>query len=481
MNIWEGNMFLSVKILRQRYALRSSTESSIAKGSLGVVPQVMGLFSRLGKNTRRLTWFFPYMLVVFVLLAVPYYLISPQLGIDVNYHLARAVEIKQEPLRGLFSDYLTAYPVGRPAVHPPLFHTGLSFLLSAFEPRIAYTVLTFIGFLFTIYVAQRWGLRYGSIAGVGASLLVLATPAPDMLALPAPSTFAIPLSFFSILFFVERRYLLGVLFVTLALWTHPLAVITFPTLLLFRFRDRQLWKSILLAAILSSPAYLSWLIKGLPYLTPVTLAPALAVGFPAWNYPLNLGILLVLAAGGVWLYRREEKVKILLAYLLFSWAFWTFVQIPHRIAQNWTLPLAVLGGLFIERAYRIVKNNFYLLAGIVIAVAVLSVFWVAEAGSKAFSAGIGWHSVNEPYSPYENLANYVVSITQPDEPIYASTTISEVMVWLTGRPVANAYVNGLPPNYEPRHQRVNVFLIFENMPENMRVVFSDEHGRVAVR
>jgi len=107
---------------------------------------------------RKIIPFIPLLAVLVLLIIKPYY-IFPTTG-DTDFHLIRAQEIIQNPLQGLFWDYLPYFPNGRALWHPPLFHSVLAFLWYLGGSRFAHSFLFVFHIILTVFVASWVAKKY---------------------------------------------------------------------------------------------------------------------------------------------------------------------------------------------------------------------------------------------------------------------------------------------------------------------------------
>ncbi|MCE7697954.1 MAG: hypothetical protein K8E24_003660 [Methanobacterium paludis] len=321
-------------------------------------------------KVKMLTPFAPLILIFVLMILRPYYLFP--VGGDTDFHLARAMEILQNPIQGLFWDNITYYPMGRPIWHQPLFHVVYAFVWYLGGVRFAQSFMCIIQVLLTVGVAS-WiaNKRYGVFAGFFAGFFALFIPAPSTLIAAIPATYVPILAVLTIYYMPQNK---KKAFITslLALWTHMVALISFiPLFLVDNYKDK---KNLKIVALLL-PSWLFWvgywvyfsnrLVTGGIFYS-FTHPKFISVYPTSYAFLIFLSILLLGTIGLYLLYKLDNKqFKLYITYILtvVGFSLFGFNGDFLRSLEFIALPLAILSGLTVQTDF-ILFNLIYYFRGL---------------------------------------------------------------------------------------------------------------------
>jgi hypothetical protein len=403
--------------------------------------------------------FIPLILVVFLLLIKPHYLF-PTTG-DLDYHLLRAREILENPLKGIFYDYLISYPLGRPVGHPPLFHLILASLWYVCGIRIAHIILSLTQILLSICVATCFASKkYGTIAGFFAGILVLAAPLPDTLFVIIPATY-IPILAVLTIYFMGKSGKKTAIIAILGMWTHMISIVVFPLLFLVDKKGGKYLKNwkISLPLFFSVAFWLGYWIYFTGQPGPIS---SIHPSFISEQFINLSGTLILMSLGipGMIILYREKKpeFKLFFIYLVTVIFLQVLINDPYRGLQYAALPLAILSGLTMQRMYNYTSKNYRKSLSILF---LIILFVPVLLGASNFlissiNVSYSWDELDVPFEHrYSALGNYIQNETGQDEAIWAENSISYKIVWITGRPVSTSGTNHQKP--VNAHRNMNIY------------------------
>lgn len=389
-------------------------------------------------NWKSLIPFLPLIFMAILLLAKPYYLF-PTPG-DLDFHLMRAREIIENPLYGLFYDYMINYPLGRPVGHPPLFHSVLASLWYLGGVRFAHSTLCITQILGSIGIATWFAnKKYGIIAGFFAGLLVFSVPRPDTLFVAMPATFIPILGVMTIYFLPEsgKKALMASL---VGIWTHMIGIVIFPLLFISNKKGREYLKNWKISLLLFS-SVLFWLaywtyFTGQPCPNPL---PSISL----YNKTYLPGLILLLAGGvgGMVILLLEKKMefRLFLIYLVTVLSLQWYIGDISRGFQYAALPLTILSGLFIQRTYEHLSLHKTPLKKIFV---VMMLFIAIISGINLVDSPLiwvsDWSQADTPFeNKYQGLKEYIDTNTDKNQVLSADTPMIYKIAWMTGRNVFN--------------------------------------------
>lgn len=400
----------------------------------------------------------PFIFVLIVLLLKPYYL-STGHG-DIIYHLVRVHEIVENPIKGLFWDYLVYSPTGRAIWHPPLFHVLFASLWEIGGPRFANSIITIFQVLATVFTAIWVSKReYGYIAGFFAGILVLCNPLGDVFFMALPANF-IPILAVLTIYLLPKHRLGAFITSLLGIWTHMVALFIFLPLLIIENFKKNLKYIILLI-----PSVIFWIFYWV-YFKNQTGATNTFCPLIAFNQQINFIALFVIIIVGffglICLYKIDKNKFKLMLYFVSSVLLVQFLFSDiSRGLQYVVLPLAILGGLLIQKIYCYIKHDKK--RDILANTFILILFLVAMVGASSSLALVhynaSWNDLNKPIGSFYNpLIEYIDSNTDQNEIIWVDSRIADNVAWMSGRPVSNGRY-GAPPGFVEKTQRINIYMV----------------------
>lgn len=408
--------------------------------------------------------FIPFLIVLVLLLIKPYY-IFPTTG-DIDYHLLRAQEILQNPIHGLFWDYLIYPPDGRCLWHPPLFHSILAFLWYIGGVRFAHSILCIFQILLTVFVAS-WVAKeeYGNLAGFFAGILSLACNRIDILAVPIPVAYIPILAVLTIHYIPKDKYK-ALITSVIGVWTHMIGLLIFISLFI---ADGLKNKSNIKMILLLLPSILFWAAYWFLFKDQSGTSDqikTLTFSLPPGNNLFGMLILLVLGITGLYYLHHldKERFKLYLTYALVTFISTEFLFGDFaRFLQSLSLPLAILSGLAIKKIYDYTNENYKTnFSRLIIA----SIIIISFIGSLPFfmsltSVETNWNQINTPFDyKYTSLNEYINENTSQNETLWAEPPLAEKIAWMTGRKIANSQYGD--PNYSVNHQHQNLNFYLSN-------------------
>lgn len=403
--------------------------------------------------------FIPLLLVLILLLIKPYYIL-PTIG-DTDFHLVRAREILQNPIHGLFWDYLVYSPNGRALWHPPLFHSIFGFLWYVGGVRFAHSILCIFQILLTVFVAT-WVAKkdYGNLAGFFAGLLSLSANRIDNLTVPIPAAY-IPILAVLTIHYLPKEKFKAFLTALIGIWTHMIGLVIFIALFIVDgFKDRKNLKM----SLLLLPSLLFWALYWFIFKnqTGATNHIHPVFYFPPGN---NLSGLLILICFGLIglciLYKNNREVfKLYATYMLLVIIIESLFEDFARGFQYASLPLAVLSGLTIQKLYNFTqtkyKKNFS--RSLIILVLICSIIGSSPFFISLYSDNTDWSYLDVPFeSKYSSINQYINQNTSKNDVLWAETSISDKIAWMTGRYVSNGKY-GCPKYFVEEHQKINIYV-----------------------
>ncbi|AEG18532.1 hypothetical protein [Methanobacterium paludis] len=423
-------------------------------------------------KVKMVTPFAPLILIFLLMILRPYYLFP--VGGDTDFHLARAMEILQNPLQGLFWDNITYYPMGRPIWHQPLFHVVYAFVWYLGGVRFAQSFMCIIQVLLTVGVAS-WiaNKRYGVFAGFFAGFFALFIPAPSTLIAAIPATY-VPILAVLTIYYIPQDKKKAFAMSLLALWTHMTALASFiPLFIVDNYKDKKNLKIIALLL----PSWLFWvgywiyfsnrLVTGGIFYSFVN-PKFISVNPASYSFLIFLSILLLGTIGLYLLYKLDNKqFKLYLTYILtvVGFSLFGFNGDFLRSLEFIALPLAILSGLTVQMGYNhISKTHRPLLSSVFL----LMFLGLSLLGVTIFSAelpnqhGMGWNALNYPFEwDYAPVKYYIEDNTNKNDVLWAQNDLAEKIAWMTGRKVSNGMypdgIYGATRGFADQHQKINVY------------------------
>lgn len=404
--------------------------------------------------------FIPLLVVFTLLLIKPYYLL-PTMG-DTDYHLVRALEILQDPIRGLSWDYLIYPPSGRAIWHPPLFHTIYALLWHVGGLRFAHSLLCVFQILFTVFIAS-WVAKeeYGPLAGFFAGILSLAGNRIDIYTLPLPVAY-IPIMAVLTIHYLPKEKFKAFLTSLIGVWTHMFGLVIFISLFMADgLKNRRNLKMILLLL----PSILFWAFYWILFKDQVGSSSQIAnqtliIG----NNPIGIVILLIFGIMGIYyLYHSDqERFRLYITYFaIISISSVILFGDFSRLLQALSLPLAILSSLTIKKIYEYtIKKKKRSFSHLTIAlILIISLVGVSPFVMALNSDEKNWNYINIPFNyEYSSLNNYITENTSPNETLWVEQDIAERIAWMTGSPVSNSKY-GRGNNKTNLYQRINIYVL----------------------
>jgi hypothetical protein len=412
-------------------------------------------------NFKPLFPFIPFIIVTILILIKPHYLF-PTTG-DLDYHLLRAREIIDNPIHGLFYDYLINYPIGRSIGHPPLLHAILATLWYIGGVRFADAILSISQILLSVGIATWFASKkYGPVAGFFASFLVLAAPRPDNLGVIMPATY-IPIIAVLVIYFMPQNSKATVTAAVIGLWTHMISIVIFPLLFLFNKKGRQYLKNwkMGLPIIFSVVFWLGYWIYFTGQPGPLSAFNPSTTTYCWTNLP-GIFVLLIFGLPGMVILYKEKRTEfnLFFVYLITVMFLQLLIGDISRGFQYAAVPLAILSGLSIQRIYTYISHNYQKKFT---ALFMIMLFVPVILGSSNFlissiNIPYGWNQINIPFeNKYSKLGKYVISSTEKDDVIWADSSISYKVAWMTGRPMSNKGME-YPDKPLNSSQNMNIYL-----------------------
>ena len=418
--------------------------------------------------------FVPLILAVVILIVKPYYLFS--LGGDTNFHLARAREILESPLSGLFWDSITYYPMGRPLWHQPLFNAVTAFLWYLGGVRFAQSFMCILQVLLTVGVAS-WiaNKEYGIVAGFFAGFFAFFVPAPSTLIVAIPATY-IPILAVLTIYYIPKDKKKAFITSLLALWTHMVALVSFiPLFIVDNYKDKTNQKIIALLL----PSWILWvgywiyfsnrLVTG-GVLYSITHPKFITVYPTSESFIIFLSILFLGIIGLKILYKANNKqFKLYTTYIItvVGFSLFGFNGDFLRGFQFAALPMAILSGLTVQKGYYYVSNNYKpMFSSVFIFVFLcLSVIGVTIYYDQLPDQPVNnWDALNYPFEgSYAPLKDYIEHNTNENDIIWTQPELAEKVAWMTGRKVSNGLypdgTYGATRGFVETHQNINIYLV----------------------
>ncbi len=427
---------------------------------------------KISNKVKFLLPFAPLIVFAIVLIIKPYYLFP--LGGDTDFHLLRAREILQNPALGLFWDYLTYYPIGRPLWHPPLFNAVYAFLWYLGGVRFAQSFLCLFQVLLTVGVAS-WvaNKEYGALAGYFAGIFALTIPVPSIFIAAVPANY-VPILGVLTIYFMPRNKKKAFITSLLGIWTHMIGLAAFvPLFIVDNYKDRTNLKiiALLLPSLLFWIFY--WLYFGNRIVTDGVFYSITHLKFiSVYPTPILLYTVISLYSIGIiglyFLYRSNMKqFKLYVTYIsiVIGFSFFGFNGDFIRGFQFAALPMAVLSGLTVQKGHtyfvkfhKHVFSTVFLLIMLVISIFGAVIFF-AELPNQY---GKGWDALNYPFEgEYAPLKYYIDINTNKSSVVWTEPELTEKVGWTTGREVSNGLypdnVYGGTKGFVEEHQNINIY------------------------
>lgn len=413
------------------------------------------------------------LIMIFVILIIKPYFLFP-VGGDTDFHLVRAREILQNPVLGLFWNYLTYHPLGRPLWHPPLFNAVYAFLWFLGGVRFAQSFLCVFQILLTVGVAS-WiaNKEYGILAGFFAGIFALTVPAPSTFIVPIPATY-IPIFAVLTIYFMPRDKKKAFITSLIGIWTHMIGLVAFiPLFLVDNYKDKTNQRIIALLL----PSWLFWvgywiyfkdrLVTGGVFYS-ITHLKFISVYPTSYAFYIFIPLYIMGIVGLYFLYKSNIKqFKLFSTYiiLVILFSFFGFNGDFMRGFQFIALPMAILSGLTVQRGYEYLsKNQRHIFSSVfiwgMVGISILGalIFF----GDLPDQHGKGWDALNYPFEEkYAPLKYYIEDNTNRNAVIWAEPELTEKVAWMTGRKVSNGLypdgVYGGARGFVESHQKLNIY------------------------
>lgn len=420
------------------------------------------------KDKTVLVPFIPLIVVALILFLRPYYLFP--VGMDADFHLARAREILQNPLYGIFWDYITYYPMGRPVWHQSLFHMVYAFWWSLGGVRFAHSVMCITQILLTVGVASWIANReYGVVAGFFAGIFALSGPLPYTLMIALPATYT-PIFAVLTIYFIPRDKKKAFITSLLGLWTHMVALASFiPLFLVDNYRDRTNQKIIALLF----PSWLLWVGYWIYFKDKLVTGGLWYTLQHLKIFYIDLygiyGFFLIYSLGLVGLFLvykdNRKQFNLMVTYIIsvIIVSFFGFNGDFLRGFQFAALPLAIVAGLTVQSAYEYVLTNRDKIYSFLLILFFLVVAIFGAMGLMLNITDEGWEGLNSPFEgKYSPLKDYIENNTNENDIIWAQYDLTEKVAWMTGRRVSNGrYPDGeygATRGFIDEHQGINIYM-----------------------
>jgi hypothetical protein len=397
--------------------------------------------------------YLPLLLGTVVLIFKPYFL-APTYG-DTEYHLLRAREILTNPIKGMFWDYLTFFPEGRAIWHQPLFHLSTAVLWKIGGVRFAHSIITVAQILLSVGIAIWFTKKYfGALAAIIAGILMLFPLRMDYLTTPLPSAYIVPLLLLTTHFILKKQLKWALISSLIAMWTHPVALIAFPILILLS--DLRRYRYTILAAL----TWVFWVSYWIWFREETRTSIFSAFSFPSsssifgpiilpsgpFGTALNAHFLLFpLGILGIWMYKSHIVTR-LIAWPLMSIIFaYILISDYPRISQYSALPLSVFSGCAVQKIYSNVgeKNRRNMAIGTLAAFSSSFLFFAPNIVTMETSADLTWW---KSFKNYEFVNPIIVYTSQIDMQENCVTSYNvrdgERLAWMTGQNVCINILNG---------------------------------------
>lgn len=417
--------------------------------------------------------FTPLIILFLVLIIKPYYLFP--VGSDVDFHLVRAREILQNPMLGLFWDYLTYYPMGRPLWHPPLFSAIYALFWYVGGVRFAHSFLCVFQVLLTVGVAS-WiaNKEYGIFAGYFAAIFTLTIPVPSIFVTAAPANY-IPILAVLTIYFIPKNKKLAFITSLIGIWTHMVGLVTFiPLFIVDNYKDKTNLK--IIAALSVSLFFWAgyWIYFGNRIVTggvlySITHLKFLSVypSIPTFYLFIPLYILGII---GLYILCRINfnQFKLYLTYIVIVMgiSFFGFNGDFIRGFQFAALPMAIMSGLTVQKGYEIILARYKKIFSLIFLILMLS---ISLMGVVVFFAGaipnqqMGWGALQYPFEgKYAPIKDYIEDHSDQNSVIWTTRDLTEKIAWMTGRKISNGLypdnVYGGTRGFVEQHQNINIYL-----------------------
>lgn len=417
-------------------------------------------------HLKRLVPYLPLIIVAFFLYFYPYF-IFPENG-DTFYHLVRAREILESPFVGLFWDNLVYYPLGRAIWHPPLFHSIFAFLWYIGGVRFAHSIFCITQILLTIGIASWFANKYyGPIAGLFAGILVLASPRADIIPVIMPAAY-IPILVVLTIHFLPKNKINAFITSLIGIWTHMIGLIIFlPLFLIQDIKNRENLKMVLLLL----PSIIFWAFYWIYFKNQTGAYNHVQLSLQMPYYTNYFGLLILSIMGIVGLYYlykvNKEQFNLFIFYIItITSAQFIFADISRGFHYV-TLPIAILSGLTIQKVHNYlskcsinIRYVFILILLLISALGTLPFFNYVDQASTS------WSQISTPFEgEYNPLTEYLEKNTDKNEVIWASSSITDLLAWTTGRKISNGRLwgGGPPKNFVELKQRINIYVSNDTM------------------
>jgi len=346
---------------------------------------------------KRLVPYLPLILIAIFLFFKPYFLF-PEYG-DTFYHLVRAREILENPLLGLFWDYLVYYPLGRAIWHPPLFHSIFAFLWFIGGVKFAHSIFCITQILLSLGVASWFANKYyGSIAGLFAGILVVASPRADIIPVIMPAAY-IPILVVLTIHFLPKNKFNAFITSLIGIWTHMIGLIVFvPLFLIQELKNKANLKMVLLLL----PSIIFWVCYWIYFKNQTGAYNHINPSILMPYYTNYYGLLILLMMGIIglyYLYKTNKEQFNLFTFYISTVIFIQFIFADISRGFHYAaLPLAILSGLAIQKGYNYLSNcsinvrHLYIL--ILLLISVIGIFPFL---SYVDQANVSWNQLNIPF------------------------------------------------------------------------------------
>jgi hypothetical protein len=276
-------------------------------------------------------------------------------NLDIPYHMA-VTEGFREAGGVTVWDFWDYAPAGRPHIYPPLLHVSMSLMMdTGMSMELVATLVCLIMFPL-IMLSLWWAIRklFGSRAAFY-SLVLVAVPYAFFWQTGVTVAASLVLALTPLVFLMleEDRKAAAAVLLALCLYSHlVLGHLVALALFIYMLHRRSVWKKIIVVLLASYLLYLPWGINVISNLS------NFSASMPGAGGGLTLHLLLwgLAAAGFILCYLRKKQHYLLPAYLLSMVPIVFFY--PNRFWDGHIfIPLAMLGGLALDRLHAFLKTK----------------------------------------------------------------------------------------------------------------------------
>ena len=454
----------------------------------------------MNKSKRLLKLLLSYVLLSAALITLPYFLTrkSPPgylIGGDTLVHaaIAKGICLGRNPF---LDQTYNVYPNWYPFLYH-LFVAGVASLLkiSIEHAMILLQAMLAVSMVLTMfYIARKlWG-EYAGLWAASLSLMLLTAHR-----YPNPTELAPLLGMMSLLWFINRRWLLSGVFLGLALWTHYAFVfplLALPIFLALLKREKHAVLTCIIALAMFSPFIINAMIhaetsphvedihqfwrtdtlekKVLSLIPPLYLIPFLLLGLTKGIKSKDETVkTLLLFIGVVWLARLSPEILKLFGITLWSSRF------TGLLPYTYTL-LGVYGASRIDITNKKILGASTILLIVLLPIAGALNFWTSVSRDRFIRvSGVDF----KRYFPEEHfleVSDWISGHTKRDDIIATSEEAGMMLNALTGRPIiATMYGHG-NTFIDNEQRRKDLATLFTGSCEEKRLIVEKYHVKYIV-